>query len=501
MAAALGIILDQESNTMKTFGGIETKMVAKNVADESKCHMDDILSLDISADRKVVVTGQVGKSPSVHVWDAETAEPKATFRLKEGSRGVFSIAISPCQRYVACVDIHNDHHVIIYNIRRDKQLLHIEGSKDPIVHVAWSKKTDDLRFATVGLKELKFWNPADATKRLFTKGTFGTKGAQTSFSCAAFDTEGVCYTAGANGSIYTWDTQGQLDKVVKVSSQEITALSHENGKLIAGSKDGKLTFLTTAGGDCTVEQTIDLGGSHPKSVDYFNGKILVGLRNGNIVEIDEATQAQKVLLASHHEGEAWGLEVIPEEKRIVTVGDDNKVMVFDYANRKFVTQGTLSTHKPKNAAKVAAVTASTLSQYPPNQQGRAVAYCKENGHVAVSNNMGKVSIRLKDNLDTKIKSLKNAAEWNEVMKYSPCGKYLAVGSHDNHVYIYNVKEDYALLANFGKHNSFITALDWTSDSTFIRSVCGAYEKLYFNVSNKEFDSDGLNTTKGMIWAS
>ena len=31
-------------------------MVAKNVADDSKTHMDDILSLDMSIDRKLVVT-------------------------------------------------------------------------------------------------------------------------------------------------------------------------------------------------------------------------------------------------------------------------------------------------------------------------------------------------------------------------------------------------------------------------------------------------------------
>lgn len=57
MVAALGVVLDIESNTVKVFGGQETKMVAKNVADDSKTHMDDILSLDLSADRKVVVTG------------------------------------------------------------------------------------------------------------------------------------------------------------------------------------------------------------------------------------------------------------------------------------------------------------------------------------------------------------------------------------------------------------------------------------------------------------
>jgi WD40 repeat protein len=96
MVAALGIILDPSTNEITTFGGGETKMVAKNVADDSKSHMDDILSLDMSTDRKVVVTGQVGKQPSVHVWDAETGESRSMFKLKEGSRGVSAIALSPC---------------------------------------------------------------------------------------------------------------------------------------------------------------------------------------------------------------------------------------------------------------------------------------------------------------------------------------------------------------------------------------------------------------------
>lgn len=205
MVAALGIILDPENNEMKVFGGGETKMVAKNVADDSKYHMDDILSMDVSTDKKTVVTGQVGKAPSVHVWDAETCESKLMFRLKEGARGVAAIAISPCQRYVVVVDLHNDHHVIIHNIKKNKQLLHIEGGKEKIFNAAWSKKPDDLRFCTVGLKEIKFWNPADATKRLSVKGTFGGSNKMTNFSCVVFDTEGYAYTGGANGNVYTWD--------------------------------------------------------------------------------------------------------------------------------------------------------------------------------------------------------------------------------------------------------------------------------------------------------
>ena len=85
------------------------------------------------------------------------------------------------------------------------------------------------------------------------------------------------------------------------------------------------------------------------------------------------------------------------------------------------------------------------------------------------------------------------------MKYSPGGKYLAVGSHDNAIYVYEVSKGYELYCKFAKHNSFIVSLDWSADSTYIKSVCGAYEKLYFNVATKEHDSSGISNTKDMQW--
>jgi WD40 repeat protein len=75
--------------------------------------------------------------------------------------------------------------------------------------------------------------------------------------------------------------------------------------------------------------------------------------------------------------------------------------------------------------------------------------------------MGKVTIRLRTDLDTVLFKLKDAEEWNEVIKYSPCGNYMAVGSHDNKIYIYDVKKGYTLYYTCNKHNSFVTSLDWT----------------------------------------
>jgi len=62
-------------------------------------------------------------------------------------------------------------------------------------------------------------------------------------------------------------------------------------------------------------------------------------------------------------------------------------------------------------------------------------------HLAVATNSGNVTIRevmLKaaGNLDLVIATLKDAKEWIECMQYSPDGDKLAVGSHDNNIYIY-----------------------------------------------------------------
>lgn len=52
---------------------------------------------------------------------------------------------------------------------------------------------------------------------------------------------------------------------------------------------------------------------------------------------------------------------------------------------------------------------------------------------------------------------------------------LAVGSHDNNIYIYSVDGDnYSLKGKLSAHNSFITNFDWSCDGKFIQSNCGAY---------------------------
>lgn len=52
---------------------------------------------------------------------------------------------------------------------------------------------------------------------------------------------------------------------------------------------------------------------------------------------------------------------------------------------------------------------------------------------------------------------------------------LAIGSHDNDIYLFKVNgNSYTLYGQLKAHKSFITNMDWSRDGKYIQSNCGAY---------------------------
>jgi len=235
-----------------------------------------------------------------------------------------------------------------------------------------------------------------------------------------------------------------------------------------------------------------------KAIDMNeSGKIVVGLRDGTIVEVDGSNVT--TLMKSHCDGELWGLDVCPKTGLVVTSADDNKILVWDPKTRKVVGEGIVN-EKAGEKAKI--LGASTLSSFPPNQCARAVAVNTVNGNVAIGVNNGELHIRAGvTELDKSIAVKHDTKEWIEVMRYSPCGKFLAVGSHDNTIYVYDVNNAYHLLSKFHKHTAFITALDWSADSTTIQSVSGSYELLFSDAATGKHLTDGATHYKDEMWAT
>jgi WD40 repeat protein len=196
---------------------------------------------------------------------------------------------------------------------------------------------------------------------------------------------------------------------------------------------------------------------------------------------------------SHNNGEVWGLD-FDTEGNVYTSADDNQVLVWDPTKRAKANGFQITDRKQKSKKGGA----SKLCKLPDSQCSRAVAVLGD--EIAVAGNDGAVMIKDR-NTGAEKHLLQDSAEWIEVMHYSPDGKKLAVGSHDNLIYIYDVEGGYSLLGKLRGHTSYITNLDWAADGSYIRSNCGSYELLFFKMDDMSQDPSGRSNTTGVTWAT
>lgn len=359
-------------------------------------------------------------------------------------------------------------------------------------------------------RSLQFWNPADASKKLFKNGTFGSKFTQTKFNCAAFDEDGICYSGGGNGGVHVWDQKGDLGLVLKAHAGEVTAVACSNGTLVSTGKDDMLSVFSCDQGEYQFVRQIALEQFHyASSIDVLDGKILIGHDNGRIQTVNVDGTDKKLINASHCDGETWGLEVIQDKGTFLTCGDDNLIHEYDIKKKEMVRSGKIWSFdlmggKAYDTKKIKS-TASTLSQYPVQQQGRCITYSPRWNHVAVSNNYGDVLILDYNDFSKRITTLFKPREWCECISYSPDGNYIALGSHDDSIYVYKISEagEYSLHWSITfVHSSAIVGMDWSRDSKFLRAVDQAYAKIFYDVENSQQVGDGAHTLiDASLWAT
>ena len=223
-------------------------------------------------------------------------------------------------------------------------------------------------------------------------------------------------------------------------------------------------------------------------------------------------------MTSHCEGEVWGLDVVTISKgeyRVLTSADDNRILAYNPTTNMALAEGIVNKLPTKPVKEKAGFRggASSMSNLPASNQSRCVVYNAALQHLAVADNKGHVTIREIDwnavdartpgSLDnvkkTLFKELKDKARWIEVMVFSPDSKHLAIGSHDDNIYLCDTKT-YKKHIKLSGHSSYITAIDWAADCSYIRTVCGAYELLFFDINKKKRDPSGASKTIPTIWA-
>jgi len=105
-AAALGIVMNASTLNQRYMGD--------GLASEAKGHTDDVMTLGVSPDRKLVVTGSLGARPDILVWDSDNMNVLARNKLGRNTRAVVSIRFSRDGKYFFCADKHNDSNVYCF---------------------------------------------------------------------------------------------------------------------------------------------------------------------------------------------------------------------------------------------------------------------------------------------------------------------------------------------------------------------------------------------------
>jgi len=452
-------------------------------------HTDDVIALAMHPDGIHVATGQMGKRPQIVVWNSTTMETVAVLQGLH-RRAVCQLAFSADGSMLASVGQDNDHTCAVYDWKKGVLKASTKGDKAKTLCLAVAP--DGRTVCQAGVRHIKFHEFRGRTMKS-KKGLLGRKGKTQAFLCAAYvDANALIGTS--DGCLYSFSGR-QLHTNVKAHASAVYALDVSSHGVVSGGKDGWVKIWSRDLAPVAEFDMAATGSIRPlvRSVCFASGgkKLLVGTIASEVWEINAANGTsvhdRGALVNGHFKHELWGLATHPTRDEYATVGDDATLRLWDLKGRCMKAQRALGC------------------------MARAVCYSPDGAYLAVGlggdvgrgkqKQSGKFLILKAEDLSI-VHEGKNARNWISVIRYSPDGKTLAMGSHDRAIYVYDVdgSGDYPLRKAFEKHNAAITHLDFSDDSVYMQSNCQGYELLFADVASVSH-IPAASPLKDVQWAS
>ncbi|XP_047547231.1 echinoderm microtubule-associated protein-like 3 isoform X4 [Lutra lutra] len=452
-------------------------------------HTDCVRCLAVHPDGVRVASGQTagvdkdGKplQPVVHVWDSETLLKLQEIGLGAFERGVGALAFSVADQgaFLCVVDDSNEHMLSVWDCSRGTKLAEIKSTNDSVLAVGFSPR-DSSCIVTSGKSHVHFWNwsggagiPGNGTLTR-KQGVFGKYKKPKFIPCFVFLPDGDILTGDSEGNILTWgrslsdsrtpgrggakETYGIVAQAHAHEGSIFALCLRRDGTVLSGG--GRDRRLVQWGPGLVALQEAEIPehfGAVRAIAEGLGSELLVGTTKNALLRGDLAQGFSPVIQG--HTDELWGLCTHPFQNRFLTCGHDRQLCLWDGEGHALAWSIDLK------------------------ETGLCADFHPSGAVVAVGLNTGRWLV-----LDTETREIvSDITDGNEqlsVVRYSPDGLYLAIGSHDNMIYIYSVSSDGAKSSRFGRcvgHSSFITHLDWSKDGSFIMSNSGDYEILYWDV--------------------
>uniref|UniRef100_A0AAR2KGC1 HELP domain-containing protein n=1 Tax=Pygocentrus nattereri TaxID=42514 RepID=A0AAR2KGC1_PYGNA len=463
-------------------------------------HNDDVKCLAVHPDMVTIATGQVagtskdGKllAPHVRVWDSVSLNTLHVIGMGVFDRAVTCVAFSKSNggTHLCAVDDANDHILSVWDWQKEKQLADVKCSNDSVLGAVFHPMEANL-IVTCGKSHLNFWTIEGntLTKR---QGLFEKHEKPKYVLCIAFAENGDAITGDSSGNIYIWAKGGNRISQVVAGAHEggiFSVCVLKDGRLVSGGgKDRKVVLWDHEYHKQSEVEVPEAFGPVRTLAEGKQEELFVGTTRNAILQ--GSFSGTLTPIVQGHTDELWGLDVHPSIEQFVTYGQDKQVHLWD-----------TNSHQP-------------LWSKVIEDPGRSAGFHPSGTVLAVGTMTGRLLQSVHINKVIKISKLPfcistNSMHWSECILYSiPVlflidGAYLAVGSHDNFVYIYAVSEDGRKYSRVGKctgHSSFVTHLDWSTNSQYIVTNSGDYEILFWEASNGKHITSA-DTVRNLEWAT
>uniref|UniRef100_A0A8I3NA01 EMAP like 5 n=1 Tax=Canis lupus familiaris TaxID=9615 RepID=A0A8I3NA01_CANLF len=468
--AAVGVIYNRQQNTQRFYLG----------------HDDDILCLAIHPLKDYVATGQVGRDPSIHIWDTETIKPLSVLKGCH-QYGVCAVDFSADGKRLASVGIDDSHTIVLWDWKKGEKLSIARGSKDKIFVVKMNPYVPD-KLITAGIKHVKFWRRAGGGL-IGRKGYVGTLGKNDTMMCAVYGwTEEMAFSGTSTGDVCIW-RDVFLVKTVKAHDGPVFSMHALEKGFVTGGKDGIVALWDDSFERCLKTYAIKRAALAPgskglllednpsiRAISLGHGHILVGTKNGEILEVDKSGPIT-LLVQGHMEGEVWGLATHPYLPICATVSDDKTLRIWDLSPSHCM----LAVRKLKKG-------------------GRCCCFSPDGKALAVGMNDGSFLMANADTLEDLV-SFHHRKDIISDIRFSPgSGKYLAVASHDSFIDIYNVMSSKRVGICKGA-TSYITHVDWDIRGKLLQVNTGAKEQLFFEAPRGKKQTIPSVEVEKICWAS
>uniref|UniRef100_A0A672QM52 EMAP like 5 n=1 Tax=Sinocyclocheilus grahami TaxID=75366 RepID=A0A672QM52_SINGR len=417
-------------------------------------HNDDIISLALHPERVLVATGQVGKEPYICVWDSYTVQTVSILKDMH-THGISCLAF----------DLDGQVSVLIRDrfggMGRFKDGLRCKGW---IFDISWDLYQQS-KLVSCGVKHIKFWSlcgNALTPKR----GVFGKNGDLQTILCLACAKDEITYSGALNGDIYVWKGISLIRTVQGAHGSGIFSMNACEEGFATGGRDGCIRLWDLNFKPITVidlrETDQGYKGLSVRSVCWRGDHILVGTQDSEIFEVVVHDRTKPFLIMQGHcEGELWALAVHPTKPLAMTGSDDRSVRIWSLVDHALIARCNME------------------------EPIRCAAVSTDGIHLALGMKDGSFTVlRVRDM--TEVVHIKDRKEAIHELKYSPDGAHLAVGSNDNSVDIYGVVQRYKKAGECVGSSSFITHMDWSTDSKYLQTNDGNGRRLFYRMpSGKE----------------